>query len=933
MSPERWNKVREIFLSTADLPAEEAAEFLERACEGDRALALEVESLLESEREPVNRIEAAVSNGAAAYSLEHQEQALSTELGRRIGPYKVVQLLGVGGMGSVYQAVRVDDQYRRSVAIKLITHGIAAPGALARFRSERQILATLQHPNIAALLDGGTTDDGLPYIVMEYIEGESIVSYCRRKNPSIAERLELFRAVCAAVQHAHQMLVIHRDIKPANVLVTPDGIPKLLDFGIAKLLAPEPAVDEFKTETVMRILTPHYASPEQVRGEPLGTTSDIYSLGVLLYEMLTFRSPYNVTGTGEHAIERAVCENEPLRLSEAAKGDKRLRRQLAGDLERIAAMALRKEPQRRYTSAREFAADVQRYLQGQPVMARPETMLYVARKFVRRNKAATLAGVLLAISIAAGWTATIRESHRTARRFEEVRKLANAVLFDLHGRMAHLPGATPVREYLVQTALKYLNSLAQDAGDDLSLRWDLAQAYEQVGDVQGNPSGPNLGHLSDALRNYNTALSMAEVVTHGNREPEKLIRVAGLYYKCGELEVRLGEAERGTSHFQQGISMAQSLMDASPGAETAYALWKGYDGLANVQLRLRQTTEALQSAEKAASVADTSERQWPRARLPAPAARTRVLLGDILWLKGDLIGASRDYDEAVRRLEHESATRMARSGLVQDLIDAYRRAGDLQANPAYFHFDDVKRAEYYHRKGLALAQQVALRDPEDAQAQWQLSTAQRRLGVVLRESNPAESITQYRLAQAILDHLLATSPGDFNWRRDLANTHLGLATPLAILKKDHEALSEAEIALAMQRDLLRQHPTRSVIFEDMLDTQLALGRVHLNLRQLNRALPALNEALRVANTLKASESDLYAERCLALAYQALGEYHATVSKIEAGARRAEHVDQAKNFYAEALGIWTRWRRLNLAIPYSATREKEVLRLTAQCCRP
>jgi eukaryotic-like serine/threonine-protein kinase len=272
MTPERWRRVQEIFVEAAELGFAELPAFLDTACAGDDELRREVLSLLESERTETNPIDAAVAEVAVEFAAEDRQRELAVHLGRRVGPYRVVRAIGRGGMAAVYEAVRADDEYQRSVAIKFMTHGFDSREAMVRFRRERQILATLQHPNIAALLDGGATEEGQPYIVMEYVAGENLIDYCRSRDLSIAGRVELFRSVCAAVQHAHRMLVIHRDLKPGNVLVTPEGVPKLLDFGIAKMLAPDVITgDAPNTRTSMRILTPRYASPEQILGQPLGT--------------------------------------------------------------------------------------------------------------------------------------------------------------------------------------------------------------------------------------------------------------------------------------------------------------------------------------------------------------------------------------------------------------------------------------------------------------------------------------------------------------------------------------------------------------------------------------------------------------------------------------------------------------------------------------
>jgi serine/threonine protein kinase len=319
-----------------------------------------------------------------------------------VGPYRLIREIGSGGMGTVFLAVRNDDAFQRRVAIKVLRRGMDTDAIVRRFRHERQILASLQHPYIAGLLDGGSTSDGLPYFAMEYVQGQNISDFCEARTLDTTARLELFRKVCAAVQYAHQNLIIHRDIKPANVLVTSDGTPKLLDFGIAKLVNPEVGGQTLApTAAGLQLMTPDYASPEQVRGETVTTATDVYSLGVLLYELLTGRRPYELTSRSLADVAHVICHAEPERPSTAvtqpvrgatSPHTDRLRRRLAGDLDNIALKALSKEPDRRYASVDQFSEDVRRHLAGLPVIARKDTVGYRAAKFVRRNKGVVAAG-------------------------------------------------------------------------------------------------------------------------------------------------------------------------------------------------------------------------------------------------------------------------------------------------------------------------------------------------------------------------------------------------------------------------------------------------------------------------------------------------------------------------------------------------------------
>ena len=417
MESERWQRIESVFHSVLDCVPERRAALLESACIGNPELRTEVESLLAVYQKTGFTRRGAFQDGFKLLEKRADQQ----QQGRQIGPYRIVREIGCGGMGAVYLAARADEVFEKVVAIKVIRRGLDTDDVIHRFRSERKILATLDHPNITRLLDGGTTDDGLPYFVMEYIEGEPIDHYCDARKLNVTERLKLFQGVCAAVRYAHQNLVIHRDIKPGNVLVTKEGVPRLLDFGIATLLAPE-GTSADATVTIVRPLTPEYASPEQVRGEPITTASDVYSLGGLLYRLLTGHRPYRSAMSSPAEIEEAVCHEVPakpslavlyedsLRSGEAAGGTAqsvsatregtphKLHRRLAGDLDNIILMALRKEPQRRYASAEQLSLDITRHLGNLPVMARPDSAGYRAAKFVARHKAGVAGATLLGIT-------------------------------------------------------------------------------------------------------------------------------------------------------------------------------------------------------------------------------------------------------------------------------------------------------------------------------------------------------------------------------------------------------------------------------------------------------------------------------------------------------------------------------------------------------
>jgi serine/threonine-protein kinase len=485
MDPGRWHRVEELFLTVADRPEAEREAYLTRVCGGDEELRREVLSLLASDTTE-DFIQKPIAGAAISLSPEPSDDLT----GKRIAPYRLTRLVGRGGMGAVYEAVRDDDQFHQQVAIKLIKRGMDYDFVRERFLRERQILASLDHPHIARLFDGGATEDGRPYFVMEFVDGEPITDYCRRSELGLGEKLKLFRDVCSAVQHAHQKLVVHRDLKPSNVMVTADGTPKLLDFGIAKLLAPDPSEAITRTATALRLMTPDCASPEQVRGGAITTATDVYSLGVVLYELLTARRPYQFETYSPVEIERAICDTEAPRPSEAAReqsgGPPKLARQLAGDLDNIVLMALRKEPERRYQSVEQFSEDIRRYLSGLPVIARKDTFRYRAGKFARRHKAGVAIVALLAVFAVALALLAVRLA-RERDRANQAAATAEAVtqslvsVFEFADPGRAKGNAITAREMLDQGAEKVVRELKDQPVMQAKLLHTIGGLYESIG--------------------------------------------------------------------------------------------------------------------------------------------------------------------------------------------------------------------------------------------------------------------------------------------------------------------------------------------------------------------------------------------------------------------------------------------------------------------
>ncbi|HEY8835324.1 MAG TPA: serine/threonine-protein kinase, partial [Chthoniobacterales bacterium] len=575
IQPERAQRIAEIVEAALEGDANDWPSFLDEACGDDPSLRKEVESLLAYQKEATDFIEAPAYQSNADSLAEGSGELKPGDL---LGEYKILSLLGEGGMGEVYLAE--DANLGRQVAIKLVKAGLGRASLIRHFQREERILAALTHPNIGRLYGGAVTQGGLPYFVMEYVEGERLDSYCELHRLTIPERLQLFRKICAAVAYAHQHLVIHRDIKPANIRVTKEGEPKLLDFGIAKLLDDDTALTE-QTITLTNVMTPDYASPEQVRGEPMTTASDVYSLGVVLYELLTGKKPYHIKSRRLEEISRAVAEQEPTRPSTAVARDGpnlqseiRNPKFLRGDLDNIVLMALRKEPSRRYAFVGQFSEDIRRHLEGLPVLARKDTAGYRASKFIRRNRIGVIAAALVLLSLVGGiiatsWEARVAKLERSKaeRRFNDVRALAKSYLFELHDAIEQLPGSTAARELLVKRALEYLDSLATEAHGDVALQRELVSAYVKVGNVQGNPNNANLGNTAGALQSYGKALLIAQRLA--TSDPQTRRPLAIVQEKMGDVLAATGDIRAAVDSAQASLAIFKSIAAAVPGDAAA----------------------------------------------------------------------------------------------------------------------------------------------------------------------------------------------------------------------------------------------------------------------------------------------------------------------------------------------------------------------------
>jgi eukaryotic-like serine/threonine-protein kinase len=827
VTPERWDEVHRLFNAAVECAPDERAALLAEACADDATLRREVEVLLAADAEAGSFI-----NTPAAALLERlaAERSLMAE-GERVGAYEVRGEIGRGGMGAVYLAVRADDLFEKRVALKLIKRGMDTDDILRRFRHERQILAALEHPHIARLYDGGTTEDGLPYFVMEYVAGEPLDAYCGSRALGLAARLRLFLDVCAAVEYAHQRLVIHCDLKPSNILVTSGGEVKLLDFGIAKLLTPEPTGAAASTAPEQRLMTPEYSSPEQLRGERVTTASDVYSLGVVLYELLTGRRPYHFTSRLPHEVLRIVCESEPESPSLAvsrqptseAGGERReadvrrLARALRGDLDNIVLMALRKEPERRYASVNQLAEDVRRHFEGLPVAAQKNTLGYRVRKFTARHRAGVAAALLAAASLLGGLLVATHQARaarseraraeveraRAEQRFNDVRRLANSFLFEFHDRIKHLPGATEARQLLVRKATEYLDGLAAEAGGDASLQRELATAYQQLGEIQGGVTErANVSDSARAVESLRNALAIRERLAAA--EPQNMTarrELATSYQRLGELLRDAGDIRQASELCWRAAAIREEVSAANPADVSArFELAATYRALFGLDAEERAGNMA--ALRKATEVCESLYATGQRGGdVRGQLVLNHLNLGENSWLDGETGQAWASLRRAHQLAEEWRAA--------EPLNYQARRmvfAGHLFSGNLLSRADAPDKALEHYRQSLAIAEESSTQDQKNALARRDVYLALDKLaGAYASVGRRREAVGCRRRHLAICEQLAAADPRNTRYRRDLAGGIYSLAKILATTDAP-EALRQAEQALQIFEGLLKEDP-------------------------------------------------------------------------------------------------------------------------------
>ena len=908
METERWQQIESVFHSALDCAPEGRAGLLDLACGGNAELRAEVESLLAAYHKTGFTQNAAFADGFRLL----EKSAAPRRGGRQIGPYRMLRELGSGGMGAVYLAARADEVFEKFVALKIVRRGLDTEDSVQRFRSERKILATLEHPNITRLLDGGTTDDGLPYLVMEYVEGEPIDQYCDANKFSITERLKLFQAVCTAVGYAHQNLIIHRDIKPGNVLVTREGTAKLLDFGIAKLLTLESGSGEATiTMARHRYLTPEYASPEQVRGQTITTAADVYSLGVVLYRLLCGRSPYSMSACSAADMEHAICETEPEKPSRAVLRDgeprtpdhssgttrhtisaarkdtpDKLRRRLEGDLDNIVLKALSKEPQRRYVSVEQFSEDINRHLANVPVMARPDTPGYRAAKFIIRHQTGVAAAALIALSLIAGvvgtsWQARVARTERAKaqEQFNDVRKLSTSFLFEFNNSIQSLPGATPARKLLTQRALEYLSKLAQQAQGDAGLQRELAEAYLKIGDLQGNPYEPNLGDSHGAAESYDKALAISSGLVQANaRDGQARLYLARSYQSLGEVLPLSGNPVDGLKNLRKASEVFEELVRPEPGnRDLRKQLANCYQSLGDLQghsglQNLGDRVGALESYRKAIAIFDSVAAEDSNDKTARRGgAVLRIRIGDMQQGQGDLGAALENYRAALDRAESLAASDPKNDRAQRLLALSYRKMADVlnQTNEFKLALQNVFKA-------ADINERLATADPDNAQAHMNFALSLATEAELFHKTGVrSDALVKYRQATGILEKLSAAAPADVFIRGQLSGSLIATGAVLAETGKSAEAHGYTSRGLSIAHDLAN----RSNATPDEM-SRYALALITCQPHDLRQPAAALESAKRAVE--KSESHDPNSLDVLAQAYfQNQDLTHAIESEKEA----------------------------------------------------
>lgn len=826
MNKRQWEKVKAVFAAVVDLPNDERRKYLDEHCGTDRNLRTEVRSLLHAHQDTQHYIEN--QRFAATNFLDSDNY-----VGRMFGHYEILREIGRGGMGAVFLARRSDGEFEQQVALKIIRQTFADTELERRFRRERQILASLNHPNIAQLHDGGVTAGGEPFLVMEYVEGSPIDKFCEREDLSTNERLKLFLSACRAVSFAHQNLVVHRDLKPSNILVTNDGIPKLLDFGIAKLLDDEHADEQ--TQTNYRAFTPEYASPEQIAGEKITTASDVYSLGVLLSKLVGPETPPVANGNGFMPKRPGAAGDTDLKPnSTTPQSTRTLDRGSNTELNAIIDMARREEPQRRFASVQQLADDISRYLEGLPIHAQKDSFTYRATKFVNRNRIAVFAAILIFLITIGGVIATVWQARkaeanreRAERRFSDVRGLANALLNDITPKIERLEGSTEARQELVVQSLKYLDSLAIESAGDLALQKELAGAYEKVGVLQGDSRRPSLSDFRGAIASLEKALSVRRTLLEVNPgDAENRRSLADNLRLLAIRRMTQNYVEGGLKDTTEALQIYEKLVSEQPGSlELQRAFLETQVENGESHTNLSKYAAAIPLLTQAAAQIEDLQRAHP-----GDTDTERILatcltnLGLALSWESRQPEAEVEMSRAVAITESLSTRFPNDTNLKQDLWKVFERASSI-----YEQIDD-KRAFELCERSRRVVEEIIAADPANVQARHNLSKTFSRLGVSASHlGKPVEALGFLERSMAILIELQQKDPLNRGYDRDLSALYIRIGLPLLKQRDLTGALAAFEKSAKLFEKQLADDPENTIALRDSAIAYRHAGIVHKEL--------------------------------------------------------------------------------------------------------
>ena len=886
MTPERWQAIGDLFERASVLPPGDQTAFVEAECRGDEEMRVEIASLLASHRAAAGGFLQDRIKGALTAFFD-----TSVASGARVGPYRLIRELGRGGMGTVFLAERDDDEYRARVAVKLVRPGMDTEFILARFRRERQTLARLQHPNISRLLDGGTTATGLPYIVMEYIEGEWLTEFADRRALGIADRLRLFLDVCSAVDYAHRQFIIHRDLKPGNILVNADGAAKLLDFGICKLLRSDPVPGH---ETVVAPLTPNYASPEQVRGEAITLLSDVYSLGAVLYELLTGTPPRRFESLTPRAIEDAI--EKPIVRPSAAARSKAAARRLAGDLDNVLMRALETDSARRYESAAQLADDVRRYLDQEPVRARPQTVAYRMRKFVRRHHVHVVAAALVLLTLTAGLAVSMYESRIADERLQQVRRMADRLVFDVHDAVGELPGSTQARQVIAQTALEFLDASANALQGDARGATELARAYRRLGDVQGGVQGSNLGDTAGALDRYTRAVTLLDAaLRRAPRDEEAAVERLVLYDRVGQHHAYNGKLQDAVATLQQGIQFGTSFR-ASRNAALRTALADVYlqsgdakRNLTNYESALRDSSEGLRLYQEIVTAGSAPD---VRNRLATAYAAVGMAEARI----NHVAEALTNFRLGAGEMETLVTSNPRNVSWNRDLMMAYGHIADALGNPDLANLGDRGGALDAYRKAAAIARRLHEADRADQRAATDYGIVLSRVETTMDDGDAIAKIPVQQESLRVLDEAARRAPNNTALKiyLSLVNQHLGDSSQAAGDLEGAQRAYQTSVAIAEA-----SVPSGHVVLINLFiqsNQKLAFNAI-----ARGRRAEALAHARRGLDVGRENSTNGAAMRVLPRALSAMGLTYTAL--VRSPLRQAGDRDEAVAYLEQAADAW------------------------------